>query len=56
MQSNQFKEQLERKIKEAKANTDQEMIDNIEEISYNSKTVPLKTEKMRLAFKEVKSL
>ena len=32
------------------------MIENIEEITYNNKTVPLKTEKMKLAFKEVKTI
>jgi len=56
MEGNQFKQTLENKIKQAKANTDQEMIENIEEISYNNKTVPLKTEKMKSAFKELKTI
>lgn len=56
MKSNQFKEQLEGQIKQAKADTEKEMIENIEEITYNNKTVPLKTEKMKTAFKELKTI
>jgi hypothetical protein len=56
MKDSMLREQLEDKIRLAKSSTEKDMIENIEEISYNNKTVPLKTEKMRLAFKEIKTI
>ncbi len=38
-----------------KSQTKREKIENIEEISYNNKIIPLKTEKLRLVFKRVQS-
>jgi hypothetical protein len=50
------KGELEDQVVRVKAQTKREQIDNIEEIQYNSKTIPLKTEKLRLVFKRVHSL
>jgi hypothetical protein len=49
------KKNLEDKISKVKSETKREQIENIEEITYNNKTVPLKTEKLKLVFKRVES-
>jgi hypothetical protein len=38
-----------------KQQTKREQIENIEEITYNNKVIPLKTEKLRIVFKRVQS-
>ena len=38
-----------------KVQTKKEQIEKIEEITYNNKTVPLKTEKLKLVFKRVET-
>ena len=38
-----------------KQQTKREQIENIEEITYNNKVIPLKTEKLRVVFKKVQS-
>jgi hypothetical protein len=38
-----------------KSQTKREQIENIEEISYNNKIIPLKTEKLKQVFKKVES-
>lgn len=47
--------ELEEQIKRVKSQTKREQIENIEEISYNNKIIPLKTEKLRQVFKRVES-
>lgn len=49
------KKDLEEQVVRVKSQTKREMIENIEEISYNNKIIPLKTEKLRLVFKRVQS-
>jgi signal recognition particle subunit SRP68 len=49
------KKNLEDKVSKVKSETKREQIENIEEVTYNNKTVPLKTEKLRLVFKRVES-
>jgi hypothetical protein len=39
-----------------KSQTKREQIENIQEISYNNKIIPLKTEKIRAVFKRVETL
>lgn len=38
-----------------KSETRKEQIEKIEEITYNNKTVPLKSEKLRMVFKRVET-
>ena len=49
------KRNLEDKISKVKSETKREQIENIEEVTYNNKTVPLKTEKLKTVFKRVES-
>ena len=49
------KKDLEDQVVRVKSQTKREKIENIEEISYNNKIIPLKTEKLRLVFKRVQS-
>jgi uncharacterized lipoprotein YajG len=49
------KNDLEEQVVRVKSQTKREQIENIEEISYNNKIIPLKTEKLRLVFKRVQS-
>lgn len=49
------KKQLEDKISKVKSETKREQIENIEEVTYNNKTVPLKTEKLKQVMKRVES-
>ena len=49
------KKDLEEQVVRVKSQTKREKIENIEEISYNNKIIPLKTEKLRLVFKRVQS-
>ena len=49
------KKSLEEKISKVKSETKREQIENIEEVTYNNKTVPLKTEKLKLVMKRVES-
>ena len=51
MESFGGKQALEDSISKVKADTFKEQIENIEEISFNNKTIPLKTEKIKQAFK-----
>lgn len=46
---------LEEQVARTKAQTKREQIENIEEINYNNKVIPLKTEKLRQVFKRVES-
>ena len=46
---------MEEKVSHVKVQVKKEQIENIEEISYNNKTVPLKTEKLKIVFKKVES-
>lgn len=47
--------QIEEQISRVKSETKREQIENIEEISYNNKTIPLKTEKLKQVFKKVET-
>lgn len=49
------KKQIEDEITKVKSETRREQIEKIEEITYNNKTVPLKTEKLKQVFKRVES-
>lgn len=49
------KKNIEEKISKVKSETKREQIENIDEITYNNKSVPLKTEKLRMVFKRVES-
>jgi hypothetical protein len=49
------KKDLEDQVVRVKAQTKREQIENIEEINYNNKIIPLKTEKLRQVFKRVES-
>ena len=49
------KKSLEDQISKVKSDTKKEQIEKIEEITYNNKTVPLKTEKLKMAFKRVET-
>jgi hypothetical protein len=42
-------------IKKAHSETKQEQIENIQEINYNGKSIPLKSERLRTAFKKVEN-
>src|SRR5947208_2935398 len=45
------KKNIEDKISKVKSETKREQIENIEEVTYNNKTVPLKTDKLKQVFK-----
>ena len=45
--------QLEPTIVKAHNDTKQEQIENIQEITFNGKNIPLKSERLRLVFKRV---
>jgi hypothetical protein len=45
------KEKLEGEIARIKSETQKEMIQNIEEVTFNGKSIPLKTEKIKEVFK-----
>jgi hypothetical protein len=47
--------EIEAQVVRVKSQTKKEQIENIEEISYNNKIIPLKTEKLRQVFKRVES-
>ena len=47
------KEKLEEMIGKAKSESKREQIEKIEEISYNNKTVPLKSDRLKQVFKKV---
>ena len=49
------KKELEEQVARVKSQTKREQIENIEEISYNNKIIPLKTEKLKQVFKKVES-
>jgi hypothetical protein len=49
------KADLENQVVRVKQQTKREQIENIEEITYNNKVIPLKTEKLRVVFKRVQS-
>ncbi len=49
------KAELEQQVVRVKQQTQREQIENIEEITYNNKVIPLKTEKLRIVFKKVQS-
>lgn len=49
------KKKLEDQVIQVKQQTQREKIENIEEISYNNKIIPLKTEKLRQVFKRVET-
>lgn len=42
-------------MSKAYADTKQEKIENIEEVTYNGKSIPLKSERLRTAFKKVEN-
>jgi hypothetical protein len=46
---------LEEQISKVKSETRREQIEKIEEITYNNKSVPLKTDKLKQVFKRVES-
>ena len=47
--------ELEEQVQRVKSETKKEQIENIEEINYANKTVPLKTERLREVFKRVET-
>ena len=49
------KKDIEDKITKVKSETRREQIEKIEEITYNNKTVPLKTDKLKQVFKKVET-
>jgi signal recognition particle subunit SRP68 len=49
------RQSIEEQISKVKSETKREQIENIEEISYNNKTIPLKTEKLKQVFKRVET-
>jgi len=60
MQSGQEKEdkiqaKLAPKIQTAFSETKQEQIENIQEINFNGKNIPLKSERLRMIFKKVEN-
>ncbi len=46
---------MEEQIAKAKSESKKEQIEKIEEITYNNKTVPLKSERLKQVFKKVES-
>ena len=49
------KKDLEQEISKVKSETRREQIEKIDEITYNNKSVPLKTDKLKQVFKRVES-
>jgi 4-alpha-glucanotransferase len=49
------KVRLEEQVVRVKQQAQRDKIENIEEISYNNKIIPLKTEKLKQVFKRVES-
>jgi len=49
------KARLEEQVVRVKQQAQRDKIENIEEISYNNKIIPLKTEKLKQVFKRVES-
>lgn len=49
------KRELEEQITKQKSESRKEQIEKIDEITYNGKTVPLKTDKLKQVFKRVES-
>lgn len=49
------KTRLEEQVVRVKQQAQRDKIENIEEISYNNKIIPLKTEKLKQVFKRVES-
>jgi len=49
------KDKLEEMIGKAKSESKREKIEKIEEITYNNKTVPLKSDRLKQVFKKVES-
>ena len=56
VQSYPRKKELEEQVVKVKSQTKREQIENIQEINYNNKIIPLKTEKLRSVFKRVETL
>jgi hypothetical protein len=50
-----LKKELEEQIIKVKSETRREQIEKIDEITYNNKTVPLKTDKLKQVFKRVET-
>jgi hypothetical protein len=50
------KKGIEEQISKVKSETKREQIEKIDEITYNNKSVPLKTEKLKTIFRRVESL
>lgn len=46
---------ISEQVTKAYADTKQEKIENIEEVTYNGKSIPLKSERLRAAFKKVEN-
>lgn len=55
IQSYPKKKEIEEQVSRVKSETKKEQIENIEEISFNNKIIPLKTEKLKQVFKKVES-
>ena len=49
------KKKLEDQISKAKSQTKKEQIEKIEEITYNKKSIPLKSDRLKQVFKKVES-
>ena len=49
------KRKIEDTIQKVKYETKREQIEKIEEIHFNNKAIPLKTEKLKMVFKKVES-
>lgn len=49
------KKTIEEQISKVKSETRREQIEKIDEITYNNKTVPLKTDKLKQVFKRVET-
>ena len=47
---------IESEIASIKSSTKREQIEKFEEISFNNKSVPLKTEKLKMIFKKVETV
>jgi len=50
-----MKQETEAKVAKAHADSKQEKIENIEEVSFNGKKIPLKSERLKQAFKKVEN-
>ena len=55
MSSYPQKKSLEEQVARTKTQAKREQIESMEEISYNNKIIPLKTEKLKQVFKRVQS-